>query len=1011
MDKHLVDALTNAKDKFAFVLDSPQVHHLASDGDLVGQLRREAHAALTTTIERSAFELGLIHVTRRFSSATARDLFDTIGNIEKSVSDSEEVLLRARLTRAAILFSIQCDDVSALSEFDKCFEVSAGTEDHFVYALSSKGMGDASLRLGRFSQAEEYYENAIVTFRRYGFELLLAFVINNLGVLKKNVGDYATALRLLQKAQASYRRLEVPLEVVNTNNNLGFVCSRLGDWATAQRWFESADSVCDKIVDTLPEIGRSEARWACATPMLHLMSMQRRFSGAEAGLKSLVNGDYLPDRVQALAHEFIGEMYTETDRFDAAKNHLDVAFAIVTKASLGNDVMTEVLRRRAEVQLRRAELVDSLSMARQCVRLCRQIGDRYELGAATRVLGETYSAQGNLKRAAACFRSAIRGLKNIHECYELMRALYAQGAFLGEHGRRDDAEIALLEARQLAKKLELEYYQAQIAIALVDTLSPQERFNEASTWLTEATTLRDNLEGMDRKRVDEAVKRAANDLQDEITRASIREAETLKTICRVYEDARFPIAEMKPDLAYQVAQSAGGDWLFVAARKGGGFTVPLTYNIAVNEAKEIVRRLDDGPKRPLLGVIDSPRIFSLPNDRTLVAVPCLVAPPSRNGKENPKETFVFCTCFAKAVTVTSRQLEILNASSEALARLIEDDDERHAPPTQEEIASTRHPRGSFKDVLTIDPGMIKLIKLAEKAGASVAPILLEGETGVGKELFARAIHDASRRKDGPFVAVNAGGMSLALLESELFGHVRGAFTDATSDRVGFIDTARGGTLFLDEIGETSEELQVKLLRLIENGEYRRLGESTMRKADVRFVSATNRDLSKEVERGRFRRDLYYRVAPLRLTIPPLRFRTSDIQLMIRHFLRECAQMNGIADRHIEIDVKAMEALELYDWPGNVRELFNEILRVVSLIGRGDLVRFNMLSENIQEYLKNKKRGTDGLLERSVEQYERRLILHALERNDWNHLRTAESIGVPRTTLLAKLKRLNIASKL
>ena len=153
------------------------------------------------------------------------------------------------------------------------------------------------------------------------------------------------------------------------------------------------------------------------------------------------------------------------------------------------------------------------------------------------------------------------------------------------------------------------------------------------------------------------------------------------------------------------------------------------------------------------------------------------------------------------------------------------------------------------------------------------------------------------------------------------------------------------------------------------------------------------------------------MAPLRLTIPPLRFRTSDIQLMIRHFLRECAQMNGIADRHIEIDVKAMEALELYDWPGNVRELFNEILRLVSLIGRGDLVRFTMLSENIQEYLKNKKRGTDGLLERSVEQYERRLILHALERNDWNHLRTAESIGVPRTTLLAKLKRLNIASKL
>jgi transcriptional regulator with PAS, ATPase and Fis domain len=253
-------------------------------------------------------------------------------------------------------------------------------------------------------------------------------------------------------------------------------------------------------------------------------------------------------------------------------------------------------------------------------------------------------------------------------------------------------------------------------------------------------------------------------------------------------------------------------------------------------------------------------------------------------------------------------------------------------------------------------------------------------------------------------------MSVPLLESELFGHVKGAFTDASSDRLGFIDSARGGTLFLDEVGEMGEELQVKLLRLMESGEYRRLGESAVRKADVRVVSATNRDLKKEVDRGNFRRDLYYRVAPLRLTIPPLRMRTCDIQLMVRHFLRDCAQMNGIADRYIEIDVKAMEALELYDWPGNVRELYNEILRVVSLIGRGDLVRFTMLSEGIQDYLQAKKRGTDGLLERSVEQYERRLILHALEKHDWNHLRTAEAIGVPRTTLLAKLKRLNIASK-
>ncbi len=614
-----------------------------------------------------------------------------------------------------------------------------------------------------------------------------------------------------------------------------------------------------------------------------------------------------------------------------------------------------------------------------------------------------------MRRATASFAAAVRTLKSIHDCYELMRTLYAQGRFFAQQEKRDEAETALLEARQLSKKLELDYYQALIAIAMTDTLAPQERFDEASSWVAEATALRDNLEGVDRDRVEAALKRAANDLQVAMTRASVRSAETLKTICRVYEDARFPIAELKPDLSYQVAQSVGAESLFVIGRRGGGFHVPLTYNIAVNEAKDLTRRLDAATKKAsLLGIKDEPLVLTTPNERTMVAVPCR---PRLNGNKDTS-LYLVCTRFGDVITVSPRQLEILCASAEALARLIEDEEGRQLPPNpdgEDEPLRIKHPRGSFKDILTIDPDMIKVIRMAERAASSVAPILLQGETGVGKELFARAIHESSQRKDGPFVAVNAGGMSIHLLESELFGHVKGAFTGASNDRVGFVDAARGGTLFMDEVGEMNEELQVKLLRLLENGEYRRLGESKVRLADVRVVSATNRDLKKEVDRGAFRRDLYYRLSPVRLTIPPLRLRSRDIQLMVRHFLRECAAMNGIADRYIEIDVKAMEALELYEWPGNVRELHNEILRVVSLIGKGDLVKFSMLSDNIKDYLKSRGRG-DGLLERSVEQYERRLILDALDRNDWNRMRTADAIGVPRTTLLAKLKRLNVASK-
>jgi two-component system response regulator AtoC len=227
------------------------------------------------------------------------------------------------------------------------------------------------------------------------------------------------------------------------------------------------------------------------------------------------------------------------------------------------------------------------------------------------------------------------------------------------------------------------------------------------------------------------------------------------------------------------------------------------------------------------------------------------------------------------------------------------------------------------------------------------------------------------------------------------------------DREGLLEECSGGSIFLDEIGDMREELQVKLLRLLENGEFRRLGENKLRHTNVRVISATNKNLSELVEKGIFRKDLYYRLAAVRFRIPPLRTRKRDIELLVRYFLRETMKQLDQTDREIGIDMKALEAFELYDWPGNVRELQNEILRIVSLMGEGEVIRFGMLSDSIKDYFN--LHSDKGLLERSVERYERRLILKALENNDWNRIRTAAEIGIPRTTLLGKMKRLNIVA--
>jgi len=832
--------------------------------------------------------------------------------------------------------------------------------------------------------------------------VLYALVINDYGVLKKKVGQYSEAERLFRESMGLCRRYGLLTGLMNANRNLGILCLKMGNLRGAEAYLRASERMRGDLEGMIGEPERGEK---CPRDInhCHLMVLSRQFAEAEHALYSFMGERVNPDakRDVVLANEFLGELYLEQGKTELADSRFRICRNTAADALSQSDVMTEILRRQADLAFRMGNCEEAKRVGLECVALCKRIGDRHELGAVLRVLGETRSAMGEERKAVSAFGAAIQTLKSIHECYELMRSCIAYGGFLVDRGDRD-AEVYLLEARQLCKKLEIDYFAAKIEILLARHAMNCGNYEEARTHLMEAEVLLGGMQACDQKQLGPLLKRATESLDRAVLQTSISAAKELKTICKVYEEARFPIEEIKPDLAYQVTQSVGAESLFLIKRHKRGFAVPLNYNISAAHAKETVRRLDRDRTVPLLGIKGDPRIFEVSEGRTMVAV------PTQSGRG-----YVMCTLFRERRAFSPRQLEFLFASAEAMERLAED---RELDLTDngndfigENGALAVHPRGSFKEILTIDPEMIRIIQLAERASRSEAPILLEGETGVGKELFARAIHESSRRRDNAFIAINAGGMPVNLLESQLFGHVKGAYTDAVTDRIGLVEEARGGTIFFDEVGEMGEELQVKLLRLLENGEFRRLGENKVQIADVRVISATNRLLMREVESDGFRRDLFYRLGTVRLTIPPLRHRQRDIQLLIRHFLKECAARNRMFDRHFQIDVKAMEALELYNWPGNVRELHNEMMRIVSLIGDVDTIRFGMLSNVIKDHVKSKNR-TEGLLEESVERYERRLILDALNRNDWNRLRTAEFVGIPRTTLLAKMKRLNIAAR-
>ena len=324
---------------------------------------------------------------------------------------------------------------------------------------------------------------------------------------------------------------------------------------------------------------------------------------------------------------------------------------------------------------------------------------------------------------------------------------------------------------------------------------------------------------------------------------------------------------------------------------------------------------------------------------------------------------------------------------------------------------------TFENIIGDSPAMQRVFDVMDKVAQTDATVLITGETGTGKDLVARAIHNTGARAGARFVAQNCGALPDTLLESELFGHKRGAFTGAHADKKGLFELADGGTIFLDEIGETEPGMQVRLLRVLQDGEFRPLGSSETKRVDVRIIAATNADLRKAVEENRFREDLFYRLRVVEIEIPPLRERREDIPALAHHFLDGACEQMG---RKLEgFTNAAMDRLTAHGWSGNVRELENEIQRAVALAGDETTVHVEMLSEDVRG---GRPASDDGSLapveggtafvtgERdmnaAVDELKRQMIREALAQ-EGSKTRAAERLGIPRQSLQKMMKRLEL----
>ena len=328
----------------------------------------------------------------------------------------------------------------------------------------------------------------------------------------------------------------------------------------------------------------------------------------------------------------------------------------------------------------------------------------------------------------------------------------------------------------------------------------------------------------------------------------------------------------------------------------------------------------------------------------------------------------------------------------------------------EDAAIETKPIDAFEGIVGESTKMQEIFRLVERVADSDSTILINGETGTGKGMIAQAIHTQSYRRNEPFVAINCGAIPENLLESELFGHVKGAFTGATANKVGKFEAANGGTIFLDEIGDMSHDLQVKILKVLEERCFEPVGGCRTTKVNVRIVAATHRDLEEEVQKGNFREDLFYRLYVIPIKLPALKERRSDIPHFVAHFLKNLNESKNTA-----VDSISDEALSVmmgHTWPGNVRELANLMERIVVIKGQGQIdiddLPEKMKTDACQNAILAPELTGDGLcLSTAVSEFEKRLIYQSLEKTKWVKNRAAKLLQVKRTTLVEKIKRYDL----
>ncbi len=876
--------------------------------------------------------------------------------------------------------------------------------------LAHNLQGTVALRLGEADEAMKHYRTALAIFKDLGDLMHIGTSYYNIGLLHKNACNWTQALENFQVArglmvnEGDYHNLPQVMQ------GMGLVHLKMGNLQEAHALFESALKKFRQIGDSL-SIARAMLGEA------EILRLREDLTGAGKMFREALEICMLNQHLRegAIAYVGLAEVALTEGNLDEALRTAERAAQISENLGGKGDLAAQVQMVLAKLALRATDKDRALQQGNLALQLSSGSGDRIREARSMAVLGQVQVSLGRSAEATALFESGARILRDAGERYYLAETLESHGRLLIESSGDRDRLKGLqlyLEAMECYRAMGLRPAEARVQLQLAGEDIRQRALDRAADRLEAVRRL--EAEGEFQASLTADIR----DLYGRLERAYVATAESARGIVDARRQmegilrSEISLEEKIGDFLGILSAAIPSDGACLARIAEKELRIIGARNIPSLRAGEKVRLplcFQDGDwprsETPLifLGLDEKPgadALLPFSSGRDLVSA---IVVPLAGTDDHWSVLYVDRLAVSGHRHFHQAEISYCLALARQLAGFLEEASIKNQRGLRELRRMEQHI--ALADIVTQNPEMQSILGLVSRVADSDLTVLLQGETGTGKKLIAGAIHECSPRAGKPFVTVDCAALPESILESELFGYIKGAFTGALNDRPGILEQAHGGTVFLDEIDKMGIAVQRRFLHLLDCGEIRPVGGREYRTLDIRVVCATSSpDIRAEVERGEFIKDLYYRLNDVSICVPVLRRRKEDIPLLAEYFVELFAQ--EIGKRINGISRIAMKKLIDYDWPGNVRELEKAMRRAVTLADEGETIGIDLLPPR---FLEEADEGVElpsgqGVLKQQLEDIERQLVLKALQQFSWNKSRAAAHLGLSRKGLKNKISR-------